>query len=203
VERLDLFATPVFVFDVPGTAELNRALVARLLEEERGSPGLQRINHGGWHSEMTLDRREEACFRDVMRVFREHVGRVVSALAPGSGVPAPRLRSEGAWGMIMRRGDCATMHSHGGVHWALAYYPDAGDGDPARPSGQLLFSGSTPGVRPVPELGLFQFLHTFVPRTGALAVFPGWLKHQVLTYEGTRPRVSMSSNFMMDFAPGA
>lgn len=197
MERLDLFPAPVFVFDVAGVADLNRALVLRLLEEERTSPGLQRINHGGWHSEMTLDRREDAVFREAMQVFRDHVGRAIESL---TGAPPPALRSEGAWAMIMRRGDCATVHSHGGVHWALAYYPDAGDSDPGQPSGQLVFSDSTPGVRPVPELGLFGVTHTLVPRTGALAVFPGWLKHQVLTYEGTRPRVSMSSNFVMDVA---
>lgn len=200
MERIDLFATPVVVFDVPGKEELNRALVARLLEEEQASPGLQRVNHGGWHSVMDLDRRPDACFRDMMRMFHEHVGRVVAALAREPAAPAPHLRSEGAWAMIMREGDCATLHSHGSVSWALAYYPDAGDSDPERPSGQLVFSDPSLGVRPVPELGLFPPMHTVAARTGRLVVFPGWIKHQVLTYEGRRPRVSLSTNLVMEIA---
>jgi hypothetical protein len=203
IERHDLFATPVVVFDVPGMDALNRDLVARLLEEEESSPGVQRANHGGWHSEMTLNTRPEACFRELMKVFLDYVGKAVALLSRTEQPPLPvRLRLEGAWAMVMRHGDCATIHGHGHVPWALAYYPDAGDlcGDQ---SGCLAFSDPSLGVRPVPELGLFPPLFTIEPRTSTLVVFPGWLRHQVYTYEGQRPRISVSSNVIMEFAAEA
>lgn len=198
MERHDLFATPVVAFDVPGMEALNRELVARLLDEERTSPGLQRANLGGWHSEMTLNQRPDACFRELMQVFLEYVGRAVAALSRAEKpLPPPRLRLEGAWAMVMRNGDCATIHGHGHVPWALAYYPDAGD--PGQDlAGCLAFSDPGIGVRPIPELGLFPPIFTIQPRTSALVVFPGWLRHQVYTYEGQRPRISVSSNVVMD-----
>ena len=197
-QRHDLFPTPVLAFDLPGMDRLNRELTRRLLQEERTSPGLQRANHGGWHSEMTLDRRPDACFRELMQLLLEYVGRTVAELSPVTAPsPPPRLRLEGAWAMIMRRGDCATIHGHGHVAWALAYYPDAGD-DAGGLSGHLAFSDPALGVRPVPELGLFPPIFTIQPRTSALVVFPGWLRHQVYTYEGDRPRISLSANVVME-----
>ena len=87
IVRHDLFATPVLVFEVPGMETLNRELVARLLEEEQTSPGLQRANHGGWHSEMTLNQRPERCYRELMQVFLDYVGRAVAVLGRAEAPP--------------------------------------------------------------------------------------------------------------------
>lgn len=198
--RLDLYATPVFVFDVPDADAMNREVVARLLEEERVHPGLQHSNYGGWHSETDLASRPEACFRDLTRMLLEHVERVVVTLSREAGLAAPpRLRMAHAWAMVMRAGDYTLMHDHVHADWSTAYYPDAGDG--TGDSGVLAFSDPRQGPRrPSAELDLFPALAAVPPRTSSLVVFPGWLKHQVYAYEGTRPRVSISSNVVMEAA---
>jgi uncharacterized protein (TIGR02466 family) len=198
--RLDLYATPVFVFDVPDAEALNREVVAHLLEEERVRPGLQHSNYGGWHSEMDLMSRPDPCFRELTRLLLDHVGRVVETLSADARVATPpRLRMVHAWAMVMRAGDYTLMHDHVHADWSTAYYPDAGDGPG---SGCLAFSDPRQGPRrPSAELDLFPALVSVPPRTSALVVFPGWLKHQVYAYEGTRPRVSISSNLVMEAAP--
>jgi uncharacterized protein (TIGR02466 family) len=191
VERLDLFATPVFVFDVPGMDVVNEELSTLLLEEEKGSPGLQRSNYGGWHSPMDLSTRPQACFRTITDTVVEHARRAVAALRPSAPPVAPP-RMVHAWAMIMRRGDFTLTHDHGEADWSAVYYADAGD---AGGTGGLAFDDPRPGVRRN-TLNLFPGTRTFPPRTGAVVIFPGWLRHQVHTYEGERPRVSLAANLL-------
>ncbi len=199
MERLDLFATPVVVFDVPGMDALNSELTELLLDEEKRVSGLQRSNYGGWHSAMDLMQRPHACFQALTRSILDHVDRVVAGLTPQAARPGgTHLRVKQQWAMIMHDGDYTVMHDHGLAHWSTAYYADAGDAGGDEPSGGLAFTDPRRGVRPIPELDLFPALFTFQPRSSSLVVFPGWLKHQVYTYRGKRPRISISSNLLMD-----
>ena len=197
MERVDVFGTPVMVFDVPDAEDVNREIVERLLEEEGRTAGLVHSNRGGWHSEVDLMKRPQPCFQWLTRMLVDHVTKVVAALSAQAGLaspPRPRLVNE--WAMVMRQGDYTLMHDHMDADWATAYYADAGDAE-GQGSGGLAFSDPRPGLRRA-EFNLFPGLFTVQPRSGALVVFPGWLKHQVYTYEGRRPRVSISSNIVLE-----
>jgi len=199
MEHLTLFSTPVIVFDLPQMETVNTELVTRLLDEEQRAPGLRRSNHGGWHSDWGLEQRSEPCFQTLMRSMREHVSRAAVALVPDlarSGEPETRVLQ--AWAMIMRDGHYAVTHDHGKVTWSVVYYADCGDGD--EPSGELAFTDPRVGVRPLPGVEGGADLFLFQPRTSALVVFPGWLKHQVFTYCGSRPRISIAANLSMTVA---
>ena len=50
MDRFALFPTPLFVYDVPSVADMNRELGERLRAEAQSSPGVRRANIGGWHS---------------------------------------------------------------------------------------------------------------------------------------------------------
>jgi uncharacterized protein (TIGR02466 family) len=198
MERVDLFGTPVVVFDVAGVEEMNREIVDRLLAEEQRTAGLQHSNYGGWHSETDLMARPQPCFQWLTRMLVDHVAEVVAALSVQAGLASPpRLRLVNEWAMVMRQGDYTLMHDHMEADWATAYYPDAGDAGDDDHSGGLAFSDPRPGLRRS-GCNLFPNLFTVQPRSSSLVVFPGWLKHQVYTYQGQRPRVSISSNIVLE-----
>jgi uncharacterized protein (TIGR02466 family) len=124
-------------------------------------------------------------------------------LTAGEQQPAPPFRyGVQAWAMIMGDGDYTILHDHGNAHWSSVYYVDAGDADPERhaQSGLLAFVDPRRGGRPIPALELSASTFTVAPRTGALAIFPGYLQHYVHAYRGTRPRISISANLVLEFA---
>lgn len=199
---LSLFSTPIVVVDLPGLAEANAELAKILLAEEATVPSWQRANVGAWHSAPDLSRRPDDCFRAVIRQVVDAVSGTVRALAADGGVPLPPYRyAVTGWAMVMRNTDYVTLHDHGDVHWSTAYYVDAGDELPP-PSGRLSFIDPRRSGRTIPGATLFPTTFDLAPRTGALAIFPGWLQHHVHAYRGDRPRICISCNLTMDVAPG-
>jgi hypothetical protein len=103
MEKFSLFATPVFIFDVPDMAVTNEEVAALLLTEQQASSGLARSNVGGWHSPPTLAQRTEPCYQSLMRMFVDHVSLAVTVLAKDAGQPQNLRYSLHAWAMIMRQ----------------------------------------------------------------------------------------------------
>jgi hypothetical protein len=134
------------------------------------------------------------------------VGALVAELARGEAEappPLPRYRyGVHGWAMVLERGDYVVLHEHGEAHWSTVYYVDAGDDDAAE-SGLLAFVDPRRGGRSVPGADLFPTTFTVRPRTGTLVIFPGWLQHYVHPYRGSRPRISISCNLVMEAAPAA
>jgi uncharacterized protein (TIGR02466 family) len=195
MESVSLFSVPLFMFHDVGGAALNRELATRLLAESGHSPGVQRSNIGGWHSRPDLTRRSDQCIRMLLDRMLDCAREAVqSVIVPERGAVAS-VEMAHAWAMIMRDGDFTALHDHGEADWSAVYYVDA-DPSPTA-SGELLLADPRYGVRPIPELGLFTSMVTIQPRSGDLVIFPGWLKHQVCTYQGQRPRVSIAANFLM------
>ncbi len=200
MDRFSLFPTPLFVFDVPDTEELNRELENQLLLEAQAGQGIQRSNVGGWHSTPNLAQRPEPCFHALMELMVEHVRHVVDRLGRDAALPpVPRYRCGlQSWAMILRDGDYVMPHDHGDCHFSTVYYVDAGD--PVRASGKLTFVDPRQGRRPIPERELFPSNFTVDPRSSALVIFPGWLQHYVHPYRGERPRISISANVVLELS---
>jgi uncharacterized protein (TIGR02466 family) len=198
VERLALFPTPVFVYELQEVADLNRELAERLRGESEASSGIRRANAGGWHSQPDLAFRPEPCYRKVMKLITDHIGATQTVVMPEAPAVARPLRwalASQAWATVMRAGDYTIAHDHGDAHWSSTYYVDAGDADFKQTPDSGAFAVLDPrrGGRPIPgaETGT---TFTLRPRTGMLVVFPGWLQHHVHPYRGTRPRVAIACN---------
>jgi uncharacterized protein (TIGR02466 family) len=203
MDRFALFPTPLFVYDVPDTEDVNRELGKRLCAEAEASPGVRRANVGGWHSSPDLAMRTDTCYRAIMKTITDHIGEVHSKIVAGGRLPTPtpwRLAAQ-AWAVVMRNGDYTITHDHGDADWSSSYYVDAGDADLERTpeSGALSVLDPRRSGRPIPGLELGTTF-TIRPRTGMLVVFPGWLQHYVHPYRGTRPRVVIACNVTM--SPG-
>lgn len=201
MERLDLFATPVFVLrlhDDPAVARLDAEAAAKLVAESEATPGIVRSNTGGWHSVPDLAQRPDPCFRALTERIAEIVHGVASRVNAEAGGPHAGGRfglGIHGWAMVMRDGDYTSLHHHDEAHWSLAYYLDAGDADRARwpESGALAIvdprRSSVRGARG--DLGT---TFTIRPETGMVVVFPGFAQHYVHAYRGARPRVCASFN---------
>ena len=198
--HVPLFATPLSMYDLPDMDEVNRDLTTRLVAESVSVPTVRRSNVGGWHSQ-NLAARPEACFRTLLQCIVTRVREAVEALAQDRGQRLPAMRiGAHAWAMVMRNGDYTIPHDHSEVHWATVYYADAGDANAAAhpASGLLALCDPRRGARPMPGLDLTGGTFTVLARTGRLVIFPGWMLHYVHTYQGQRPRVSISCNLIFE-----
>jgi hypothetical protein len=201
--QLPLFATPLYMYDLPGMDEINSEVTRLLVTESVSRPSIYRSNVGSWHSQSDLALRPEACFRTLIQSIVAKVRETMDSIAKERGQVLPPMRlGAQAWAMVMKSGDYTIPHDHADAHWATVYYPDAGDGDQkVHPdSGLLALIDPRHGGRPIPGLDLLGATFTARPSTGRLVVFPGWLLHYVHAYRGQRPRIAVSCNITCEFA---
>ncbi|MCW5803283.1 MAG: hypothetical protein KIT31_12940 [Deltaproteobacteria bacterium] len=207
MDFLAVFETPILVFQVPGTDELNAALAAKLLDERARDPGLRVSNRGSWHSVPDLARRPDPAFRELSDMLGRHFLRATHELAQARGLPqVPPLKlALTAWAMVMDDGHYTLLHDHAAATWSSAYYVDAGDPPPPDlpDAGRLAFVDPRRAAPAVPGLDLFSGALDLPARTGQLVIFPGYLQHFVHPYRGTRPRISIGANAMIQVGPPA
>jgi uncharacterized protein (TIGR02466 family) len=205
VDRFELFSTPVRVFRIEDAGELNREIAQRFVAESESSPGIHRSNTGGWHSIPDLTLRPDDCYQQLAQMIVQHVEIAFRDVAAQKQLPVemPYRFGMHGWAMVMRDGDYTIVHAHSQAHWSIAYYPDAGDADlDAHPdSGRLSFVDPRRGTAAISGIDLFAGQFSVMPETGMLVVFPGTVQHYVHTYRGTRPRVCISCNLVMEPAP--
>lgn len=183
--------------------DINRELAERLVAESRTTPGFLRSNVGGWHSTPDLSQRKDDCYRALMDQIVRHTRITFNEVAAAAGLDPGNMQFRFAvhgWAMVMRDGDYTILHDHAESHWSTAYYVDAGDSDAdAHPaSGLLAFVDPRRSGSSIAGVDLFPSTFTIRPQTGMLVVFPGWLQHYVHPYRGTRPRITVSCNLLME-----
>ncbi len=205
MDRVTLFATPLFSYADAANAELDRELAGRLIVESEDSPGIARSNSGGWHSVPDLAQRPDPCYQDLMHRVVARVRATFIELARDQDVAVDqRYRfAVQAWGMVMRHGNHALVHDHAEAHFSVVYYADAGDADLEMfpDSGKLCFVDPRRAGSVIPGVDLFPTQFAIEPRTGLLVMFPGYLQHFVQPYRGGRPRVSISCNVRLEIEP--
>jgi uncharacterized protein (TIGR02466 family) len=188
---LQLFAVPLAFVDDPVDAATNAAVAEWVLEERERDAGVQRSVVGGWHSRPDLPVRGVASLDALFAALVEQVRRVHSQLAQGQDMPVRFMLQ--AWATVLEQGHYAQLHDHADSHWSAIYYVDAGDSD-APSSGRVSWVNPIGSHRELPGLELAPTTFTCTPRTGLLAVFPGWLRHAVEPYQGLRPRIVVAAN---------
>jgi hypothetical protein len=198
MDRLDLFTSPVMVFDVEAAERLRAALLEALVAESRNAPGILAANRGGWHSAPDIALRPEPVFRAYCEMVVSHVRQAFEHLAHGAGVeklPRYGVRLQ-AWAMVMQDSDYTVLHDHGDATLAGPFYLDMGDADLERfpNSGAISFTDPRRSASRVLGLDLFRGSVTLHPQAGKLVLFPGYLQHHVHPYRGVRPRVCVANN---------
>jgi hypothetical protein len=215
-----LWPTPIGVHRLPGADELNPLLVRIFgvlrAQQEGGEPRpffasgddlLHRIRLPEWQEFVRL----------VVESLRDTVTQANRAAWPaegaGQGLPL-RLAIEGMWFQASNRGAFHDVHTHGNCSWSAVYCVQV---DAEQRRVQHPTYGAANGVTrfygpPFGHLGgahvdlgnaYLQPPHIDVaPLPGQLVVFPAWLAHQALPYDGEIDRVIVSFNASVHAAQG-
>ena len=100
------------------------------------------------------------------------------------------------WANLNRRGDYNRSHTHTGNHWSSVYYVEPGKEVEDRPlSGAIEFIDPRPAINVYDIPGISQVsTWTIRPEAGMMLMFPSWLRHGVLPYEGEKVRLTIAFN---------
>jgi uncharacterized protein (TIGR02466 family) len=200
-ERLDLFATPVIKARPPGAGQLNAALIDAIARERARSPGVQKSNLGGWHSDtdMATWGGEPA---QALAEFAAQTGGAHMRDDNPDGKRAFRWAVD-MWANVNRPGDANQAHCHPGCFWSAVYYPDPGGAEMPRGGGELILEDPRypMAYMGVPNLFLRDAAGDAIvsqfairPAAGLLVMFPSWLRHSVRPHRGQRERISIALN---------
>lgn len=198
------FSTPIFARQWPNSEALNRDLQALVLEKERSSPGANKSNIGGWHSEDDLFQWGGPAIEELRRRVVEAC-EVITRKACGEAVKGlgAQMRIDG-WANVSRERAYNGIHNHPYCTWSGVYYVSLGERDQT--------GGPYNGVIefPDPRLGVnwaqlpgqpFGTHIQIVPQAGTMLMFPSWTHHWVHPFYGTGERISLAFNVQMEFKP--
>ncbi len=161
-----------------------------------------------------LKRFHKKALRDLFAFIGDAVFELAAAAnaAAWEGLEATQLRVAiaGAWFQIQNGYGSHGVHSHGNCSWSGVYYVqcDAEEVRVAHPTlgarnGTLRFHGPRferlgGAHQDVGNLYLQDSVLDVAPEPGLLVLFPSWLPHEVLPYEGTEDRIAVSFNALLE-----
>jgi len=190
------FGVPVMIQKVADAEPTTQALRRTILAREQASPGTNKSNADGWHSEETLLSWPEPEIATLKRWIDDAVRRMCG-LPTRNRPNAVRLEYRAtAWANVNRHGQYNTIHVHPGSHWAVVYYIAVGDEEPGHQfNGLLELRDPRPGATHGRLPGfMFGRALTVRPQPGLLVVFPAWIEHGVHPFYGTGERISIAVN---------
>jgi uncharacterized protein (TIGR02466 family) len=193
-----VFSTWIYLCE-DGPKHLNEQLedlTRRLMQDDPN--GTHRTNLGGWHYAFDLFAIEDPvviAFRDQME---QHVQAFLNQLRKTTNsTKKDRFRLWG-WINVNHTGDENLLHCHPGSFLSGTYYvkipPDMKGGEIVfrDPRGPAIAMYETPGID-LPWVGSGTGI-PFTPAAGQLMIFPAWLEHRVVRFDGTGDRVSIAFN---------
>jgi len=145
-------------------------------------------NYGGWQSNDILTGQNEQIDKLVNHLNHEvtNITRQVSL---------PPLEIKNIWININPPGSYNQLHNHADAVLSGVYYIEAG-----QKQGNIQFERSDNAEYHLPEymekITYFNATRaTYAGKTGALYIFPGWLKHSVEGNQSNSDRISISFNY--------
>lgn len=201
IERLNLFPTPILKVSVDDHERLNTALLNSIAGERTRSPGINRSNLGGWHSDTNMAQWGGPAAQELAEFGAASAGQHMSDIEP-TGKRNFNWVIE-MWANINRPGDANQLHCHPGCFWSAVYYVDPGGAETTSGGGELILEDPR---YPLAYMGVsnlvlkdadgepMQSQVAIRPRAGLLVLFPSWLRHSVRPHRGGRERVSIALN---------
>lgn len=198
-----LFDTLVVVDEMPAAAEVNRALKTAILARRARTPGVKVSNIGGWQSDrQILQWGGDAALRLAERIAAAADRFTVDIAAAGA--PRHEWVSE-MWANVSPPQASNQRHTHPGAFWSAVYYVDDGYGgsDDRALGGELVLVDprmptilmNMPNLRfRMPGRAADEPQLAMRPRTGRIVMFPAWLSHGVMPYQGASERISIAVN---------
>ena len=188
------FATPIQLMRYENHGEFNSELTARILAERARSQGRQLSNVGGWQSDGQILRVLGEPGGKLGQMFFENV---MAAVESQVEILQPVNKQFGidAWANVNERGNGNAPHIHPGSPWSGVYYVAT----EMNVGGQIVFTDPrTEALMSEHPLNPFNATNaiTIAPQPGMMIVFPSFIYHSVLEYQGNSPRISIAFNLM-------
>lgn len=203
------FAVPFALAEHPQPAALNDALRQLFIEKEaqgdrfRNADPTMNIRPGLFESRFDLFEWTDAPVSELRAFCWSALFKTVADLSGYGAQDMSRLEvRSSAWFHITRRGGYFGQHNHPMASWSGVYCVDAGDDRSGHPeSGTLVFASpygiasafvdlacarlKTPwGIRPL----------SYQLKPGQLVIFPSWVMHQVMPFQGDGERITVAFN---------
>jgi uncharacterized protein (TIGR02466 family) len=166
----------------------NKILKEFAYAKKQQDNGVVISNYGGWQSNSI---RANEC--DELDGFVDYLNKEIADCSSQVGIS--RLELYNIWININPPGSYNHLHNHLDAVLSGVYYVHAEDGQ-----GNIQFERSDGAEYHLPQqvakLTYFNATRTtYRAKTGALYVFPGWLKHSVQGNASTEDRISISFNY--------
>lgn len=189
-----LFYSPLTAFELEDAAALNVQLLAEASARREASPGLDRSNWHGWHSEDDFFERPETGCQTLRNHILDAFRVCTQNISPNFDFSAYGVQAEG-WINILGRGGLNTPHDHPSWVWSGCYYVSVPKGEKEL-SGSIEFFDPRTNIRTLTVDGAGCFASKFVmkPRAGMLLMFPSYLRHWVYPNESDEERVTIAFN---------
>jgi uncharacterized protein (TIGR02466 family) len=207
-----LWPTPIAVHRMPGADDLNPLLVRMFSALRAQQEGVEPRPFFASGDDL-LNRIRLPEWQDFVRFAVESLRDTVTqanssawpAEAAAQGLPL-RLAIDGMWFQISNRGAFHDVHTHGNCSWSAVYCVQV---DPEQQRVQHPTYSATNGVTRFygPHFARLGGAHVdlgnaylqpphidVAPLPGQLILFPAWLAHQALPYDGELDRVIVSFN---------
>ena len=189
-----LFFSPLSIFELPNSEDLNEALLKEAYQLRNQSHGLSRSNISGWHSDDDFFIRSEPCFRKLQEEIIEAIRQTTLAVSPNFDFNIWGMQAE-SWINMLDKGGMNSPHDHPAWVWSGCYYIQVPEYENSR-SGSIEFLDSRTNLRTLTVDGASCFNSKFSlqPKAGSLLLFPSYLKHWVFPNESEQVRVSVAFN---------
>ena len=211
------FAVPFVEAQLPNCDALNAELRALFLAREgegeayRNPATSMRINPGLFESQFNLFAWPEACVQQLREFCWSAMSRGIAQLNGYGAAEMQRLQIfSHTWFHITRRGGWFGLHNHPMASWSGVYCVSTGQGEDADPQ-----SGALHFVNPLQLANMYvdpannrvrapygMAGKTVRFRPGQLILFPSWVNHEVLPFQGDGERITVAFNCWFSFTDG-
>ena len=202
-----LWPTPLLTRSLENHLSVNAALVELFTADRAAYP-----KTGNMYSSADdiLQRLASPALEELFAFVSQSVFEVAQAMnAPiwqASGSSKLQMQIVGAWYQFQNQYGFHDIHNHGNCSWSGVYYVQIDDLETRKMHPQI---GATNGVTRFygHQLGLLGGAHMdmgnaylqhssvdVTPEAGTLIVFPSWLNHKAMPYDGAKDRIIVSFN---------
>jgi uncharacterized protein (TIGR02466 family) len=188
-----LFPSPMFLFQIAEAEPVNRMLLEEVSAIRAKSPGVNKSNKSGWHSETDFFRRTEPGCQALRAYVIEAVRHVISKLSPKFDFDSKMFQAEG-WFNVNPRGAFNRPHGHPGFAVSGTYWVKIPSGPAESGAFEFLDPRVNANAMVIEGAACFQRSLTLQPKAGWMMIFPSYLNHWVYPNERDEERVSMAFN---------
>ena len=193
-----LFPTPVFHFKLENYQELNIELENYILNlRKKDEKGQRKSNTGGWHSH-NFDLTNDNTAKKFAKIFEEFYKKVIIN-EMGWKYDSNKVKMEGMWSIINKKGSFNIQHNHPNAYLSSAYYVR----HPEKSGSIKFFDPREQKNIRYPKIKNYTNISAVIteitPKEGDLLIFPSYLYHSVGENLSEDDRIIVSFNVDIDY----